>query len=123
MNRIAKKRARYERRNKRVRGKINGSTERPRLTVFRSAEHIYAQIIDDTTERTLASASTSDREIKSKIAGGMTKVEQSKLVGSVLAQRAKAVNVSKVAFDRNGFLYHGRVKALAEAARESGLDF
>lgn len=123
MNRIASKRARYERRNKRVRGKINGSQERPRLTVFRSGEHIYAQVIDDTTARTLASASSVEKDVKSRIGSGMTKSEQSKVVGSVLAERAKAVNVSKVAFDRNGFLYHGRVKALADAARESGLDF
>jgi large subunit ribosomal protein L18 len=123
MNRIASKRARHERRNKRVRGKINGSVERPRLVVFRSAEHIYAQIIDDTSAKTLVAASTTDKEIKGRIADGMTKTDLSKLVGSVLAERAKAVNVSKVAFDRNGFLYHGRVKALADAARESGLDF
>lgn len=123
MNRIASKRARYERRNKRVRGKISGSTERPRLTVFRSSEHIYAQIIDDVTERTLASASTTDKEVRAQMNDGMSKTEQSKVVGSILGKRAKAANVSKVAFDRNGFLYHGRVKALADAARESGLDF
>jgi large subunit ribosomal protein L18 len=123
MNRIASKRARYERRNKRVRGRINGSSERPRLTVFRSAEHIYAQIIDDTTATTLASASTTDKEVRAQITAEMKKSDKSKLVGAVLAQRAKAANISKVAFDRNGFLYHGRVKALAEAAREHGLDF
>jgi large subunit ribosomal protein L18 len=123
MNRLASKRARHERRNKRVRGRINGSPERPRLTVFRSAEHIYAQIIDDSTARTLASASTTDKEVRGKVTDGMKKTDLSKIVGSVLAERAKAANVSKVAFDRNGFLYHGRVKALAEAARESGLDF
>ncbi len=123
MNRIASKRARYERRNKRVRGRINGSPERPRLTVFRSSEHIYAQIIDDVTARTLVAASSVEGEIKSQITPEMKKTDLSKLVGSVLAQRAKAANVSKVAFDRNGFLYHGRVKALAEAARENGLDF
>jgi len=123
MNRFALKRARYERRNRRVRGKISGNSERPRLTVFRSSQHIYAQIIDDTTATTLVSASTTDREVRGRITPEMKKTDESKLVGSVLAERAKAAQVSKVAFDRNGFLYHGRVKALAEAARESGLDF
>ncbi len=123
MNRIALKNKRYERRNRRVRKNITGTPERPRLTVFRSAEHIYAQIIDDTTARTIASASTTDREVKAKFAGGMTKSDKCKLVGQVLAERAKSAKVGTVAFDRNGFLYHGRIKALAEAAREGGLDF
>lgn len=123
MNRIALKNKRYERRNRRVRKNITGTTERPRLTVFRSAEHIYAQIIDDTTARTIASASTTDREVKAKFAGGMSKSDKCKLVGQVLAERAKSAKVNSVAFDRNGFLYHGRIKALAEAAREGGLDF
>jgi len=123
MNRIALKSKRYARRNRRVRKNITGTPERPRLTVFRSAEHIYAQIIDDATARTLASASTTDREVKTKIGNDMSKTDKCKVVGSVLAERAKAANVSTVAFDRNGFLYHGRIKALAEAAREGGLDF
>ncbi len=123
MNRIALKQKRYDRRNRRVRKNIEGSPERPRLTVFRSAEHIYAQIIDDTTARTIAAASTTDREVKAKLAAGMTKTDKCKVVGMVLAERAKSAKVSTVAFDRNGFLYHGRIKALAEAAREGGLDF
>jgi len=123
MNRIALKTKRYERRNRRVRKNITGTPERPRLTVFRSAEHIYAQIIDDTTARTIASASTTDRDVKAKFAGGMTKSDKCKVVGQVLAERAKSAQVNSVAFDRNGFLYHGRIKALAEAAREGGLDF
>ncbi|MFZ9869863.1 MAG: 50S ribosomal protein L18 [Candidatus Kapaibacteriota bacterium] len=123
MNRIALKQKRYDRRNRRVRKNIEGSPERPRLTVFRSAEHIYAQIIDDTTARTIAAASTTDREVKAKLAAGMTKTDKCKVVGLVLAERAKSAKVSAVAFDRNGFLYHGRIKALAEAAREGGLDF
>lgn len=123
MNRIALKHKRYERRNRRVRKNITGTPERPRLTVFRSAEHIYAQIIDDTTARTIASASTTDRDVKAKFAGGMTKSDKCKVVGQVLAERAKSAQVNSVAFDRNGFLYHGRIKALAEAAREGGLDF
>lgn len=123
MNRIALKQKRYDRRNRRVRKNIEGSPERPRLTVFRSAEHIYAQIIDDTTARTIAAASTTDREVKAKLAAGMTKTDKCKVVGMVLAERAKSAKVGTVAFDRNGFLYHGRIKALAEAAREGGLDF
>lgn len=123
MNRIALKQKRYDRRNRRVRKNIEGSPERPRLTVFRSSEHIYAQIIDDTTARTIAAASTTDREVKSKLSAGMTKMDKCKVVGLVLAERAKSAKVHTVAFDRNGFLYHGRVKALAEAAREGGLDF
>ncbi|NQW29588.1 MAG: 50S ribosomal protein L18 [Ignavibacteria bacterium] len=123
MEKIRLKHVRYERRNKRSRKGIVGSPERLRLTVFRSDAHIYAQIIDDVTATTIASASTMDPEVRGKIKAGISKVDASKIVGSTLGQRAIAANVKKVAFDRNGFLYHGRVKALAEAARESGLDF
>ncbi|MBU3741961.1 MAG: 50S ribosomal protein L18 [Candidatus Kapabacteria bacterium] len=117
------KSARHTRRKMSVRRKITGSTERPRLTIFRSAVHIYAQIIDDTRGVTLASASTVDKEVRGKITSEMTKSDESKIVGMVLAQRAKSSNVNTVAFDRNGFLYHGRVKALADGAREGGLEF
>lgn len=123
MNRAEKKIFRHARRNRRVRKNISGSPERLRLTIFRSSLHIYAQIIDDTTGRTLVQASTVDAEVKALGAGSVAKMEESKLVGTVLAKRAKAANATRVAFDRNGFLYHGRVKALAEAARENGLDF
>ena len=122
MNRIKLKNVRHARRDRRVRKDISGTPERPRLTVFRSLKHIYAQVIDDVSATTLASASTMDAGIRAK-AAGMTKVEESRLVGALLAERAKAANVGAVAFDRNGFLYHGRVKALADAAREAGLDF
>jgi large subunit ribosomal protein L18 len=123
MKRMQLKNARHTRRKMSVRRKITGSTERPRLSIFRSAVHIYAQIIDDTRGVTLASASTVDKEVRGKIASDMTKSDESKIVGMVLAQRAKANNVNTVAFDRNGFLYHGRVKALADGAREGGLEF
>ena len=123
MNKNDSKVVRYERRKRRVRKHMTGTTERPRLSVFRSGEHIYAQIIDDVTAKTLASASTVDKEVRTQINEKMTKTEQSKVVGAVLAQRAKSANVSSVAFDRNGFLYHGRVRVLAEAARENGLVF
>ncbi len=122
MNRIKLKNVRHARRNRRVRKDISGTPARPRLTVFRSLNHIYAQIIDDVAATTLVSASTMDKDVREK-AAGLTKTDESRLVGTLLAQRAKAANVTKVAFDRNGFLYHGRVKALADSAREAGLDF
>lgn len=123
MERIKSKMVRYARRKRRVRKNVSGTGERPRLSVFRSSEHIYAQIINDVEARTLVSASTTDPEVKSQITNGMSKSDKSKIVGVVLAQRAKAANVSSVSFDRNGFLYHGRVRVLAEAARENGLEF
>lgn len=122
MNRIKLKNVRHARRDRRVRKDISGKPSRPRLTVFRSLKHIYAQVIDDVSAKTLVSASTVDAEVRAKVAG-LSKVEESRLVGALLADRAKAANVTSVAFDRNGFLYHGRVKALADAAREGGLDF
>lgn len=111
-----------ERRHRRVRSKVEGSVERPRLNVFRSLEHIYAQVIDDTAGHTLASASTIDGELSAQCAG-MNKTDCARLVGKAIAVRAKAAGVSTVVFDRGGYQYHGRVKALAEAAREAGLEF
>ena len=105
--------------HKRIRRKVAGSTERPRLAVFRSVKHIYAQVIDDTVGHTLAAASSNEKSgIKS---GG--NVAGAKAVGKLLAERAKEKGVKSVVFDRGGYLYHGRVKALAEAAREGGLQF
>jgi large subunit ribosomal protein L18 len=104
-------------RHVRVRGKITGTASRPRLTVFRSSEHIYAQIIDDEKRKTLVSAS--DLALKDKI----TKTDKAKLVGKEVATLAKVAKVKKVTFDRGGFAYHGRVAALAAAAREAGLEF
>lgn len=106
-----------ERRKRRVRKRITGTTEQPRLRVSRSTKHIYAQIIDDTTGNTLAAASS----VALKINGG--NVDAAKQVGKSLAEQAKERNIGKVCFDRGGLLYHGRVKALAEAARETGLQF
>lgn len=111
-----------ERRHRRVRSKVEGSVERPRLNVFRSLKHIYAQVIDDTAGHTLASASTIDGELSAQCAG-MNKTDCARLVGKAIADRAKAAGVSTVVFDRGGYQYHGRVKALAEAAREAGLEF
>jgi large subunit ribosomal protein L18 len=106
-------------RHKRVRSKVSGTPERPRLNVFRSEANIYAQIIDDTKGITLVSASSMDQEFDGK--GG--NCESAKKVGQTLAQRAKDKGIAAVIFDRGGYLYHGRVKALAEGAREGGLEF
>jgi large subunit ribosomal protein L18 len=110
------------RRHARVRRHVVGTPERPRLAVFRSLAHIYVQVIDDSVGRTLASASTKDRQLVADVAG-KSKREQAALVGRAVAERAKAEGVEKVVFDRGGYRYHGRVQALAEAAREAGLDF
>ncbi|MEW5724077.1 MAG: 50S ribosomal protein L18 [Thermodesulfobacteriota bacterium] len=110
------------RRQARVRKKVLGTAERPRLCVFRSAKHMYAQVIDDSAGHTLATASTLSPSIRDQIKG-LKKTEAAKLVGRLVAQEAKAKGVSRVVFDRNGFLYHGRVAALSEAAREAGLEF
>jgi large subunit ribosomal protein L18 len=111
-----------KRKHDRVRKKISGSTERPRLCVFRSLSHVYAQVIDDTTGTTLVSASSLDKEIKEKIAFGGN-IDAAKEVGTLVAQRAVAKGIVTVVFDRGGYIYHGRVAALAEAAREAGLNF
>lgn len=110
------------RRHLRVRKRVVGSPERPRLNVFRSSKHIYAQVIDDAAGHTLASASTVDVELRDQVKG-KTKSEQAKLVGKLVAERALESGVRLVVFDRGGYVYHGRVKALADAAREAGLDF
>ncbi|MBF2066189.1 MAG: 50S ribosomal protein L18 [Calothrix sp. C42_A2020_038] len=111
-----------QRRHRRIRGKVNGSPERPRLSVFRSNEHIYAQVIDDTAQHTIVAASTVEPEIKSKISSGAN-CSASTEVGKLIAQRSLEKGITQVVFDRGGNLYHGRVKALAEAAREAGLNF
>ena len=110
------------RKHLRVRKKISGTPERPRLCVFRSNSHIYAQVIDDTAGQTLVSASTLDNEVKEKISFGGNILGASE-VGKLVAQRALAKGIETVVFDRGGYLYHGRVAALAAAAREAGLNF
>ena len=108
------------RRHRRVRKHVTGTSERPRLAVFRSNKHISAQVIDDVSGRTLAAASSVEKDLKSTVGGNR---DAAKKVGQLLGERAKAAGVSKVVFDRGGFLYHGRVAALADAAREAGLEF
>jgi large subunit ribosomal protein L18 len=122
MDKAKEKRDARERRHVRVRAKVKGTPERPRLAVYRSLEHIYAQVIDDIAGHTLASASTIDAEIKKAIKG-KHKTEEAKIVGQFIAARAKKAGVTRVVFDRGGHMYHGRVKALADGAREAGLEF
>lgn len=123
MTKIAKKKREDRlRRHARVRAVVNGTAERPRLNVFRSEANIYAQVIDDVAGHTLASASTIDNEV-AKLIEGKTKSESAKIVGSVVAQRAKAAGINKVVFDRGGYRYFGRISALADGAREGGLEF
>jgi len=109
-------------RHVRVRKKVSGTAQRPRLNVFRSSNHIYAQLIDDLQGVTLASVSTLDEEVKAEAAYGGNK-HAAKIVGKAIAEKAKAAGIKEVVFDRGGFLYHGRVRELAEAARETGLQF
>jgi large subunit ribosomal protein L18 len=111
-----------KRRHQRVRGRIRGTTERPRLSVYRSNSNIFVQVIDDDAGTTLASASTIDREITSQV-DGKSKAEAARIVGRIVAERAQNVGVKAVVFDRGGYKYHGRVAALADGAREAGLDF
>ncbi|MDO9280376.1 MAG: 50S ribosomal protein L18 [Pseudomonadota bacterium] len=110
------------RRKKRIRKKVFGGTERPRLTVYRTSSHMYAQIVDDVTGATLVAASTLSSELKGH-EGHRGNIDAAKAVGKLIAERARAASIEKVVFDRNGFLYHGRVQALADSAREAGLDF
>jgi len=119
---LLKKKKRYLRRVFRVRKKIFGTPERPRLAVYRSLRHIYALLIDDVSGRTLTSVSTLTPEIREQIKG-MKKTEQAAVVGRKIAEKAKALGIERVVFDRRGFKYHGRVKSLADAAREGGLKF
>jgi large subunit ribosomal protein L18 len=111
-----------ERRKKRIRKKVEGTPERPRLTVFRSARHIYAQVIDDTSGKTLATASTLASGVKDQLSDA-NKSAAAKLVGAAIAKACSEKGIAKVVFDRNGHIYHGRIRALAEGAREAGLSF
>jgi len=121
MARVSRNEARL-RRHRRVRKRVFGTPERPRLNVFRSLNHIYAQVIDDVSGHTVVSASTLDPEIREALVG-KTKTEKAKEVGRLVAKRALEQGIKQVVFDRGGYKFHGRVKALADAAREAGLDF
>ena len=113
---------RHLRRKASIRKRVSGTAERPRLSVFRSTTHIYAQVINDATNQTLAATSTLDKLIKTDL-GGLKKRDQAKKVGAAVAKLCLAKGIDKVVFDRNGYMYHGRVSALADGAREAGLKF
>ena len=117
------KKKRRLRRKLSVRKVISGTADKPRMTVTKSLKHIYAQIIDDEAGKTLAFASTLNKDVAEKVTPKTKKIEKSKLVGAAIAKAAVEKNIKKVAFDRNGYLYHGRIKALADSARENGLEF
>jgi large subunit ribosomal protein L18 len=120
MTQVASRGAARRKRHDRIRLRVEGSEARPRLAVFRSNVHIYAQVIDDGTGKTLAAASTVEKELRGS---KQTKTEEAAVVGRLIAERAKTAGVERVVFDRAGFRYHGRIKSLADAAREAGLDF
>lgn len=122
MDRAKERRLARQRRHVRARKGMQGTSERPRLCVYRSLKHIYAQVIDDTQGYTLVAASTQDAEVQKELKG-KDKSAQAAVVGEVLAKRAQAAGVKHIVFDRGGYKYHGRVKSLAEAARKGGLDF
>lgn len=117
---MAKREEKRLKRKKRIRKKIEGSAARPRLSVFRSAKHIYAQVVDDRAGKTLAAASTVQKDLKSSEG---SKTDAAKAVGTAVAAACKSAGIEQVIFDRNGFIYHGRIKAVAEGAREGGLSF
>jgi large subunit ribosomal protein L18 len=120
MTQVASRGAARRKRHQRIRLHLAGTQDRPRLAVFRSLNHIYAQVIDDASGKTLVAASTVEKELKGSTS---TKTEEAAVVGRLLAERAKAAGIERVVFDRAGFRYHGRVKSLADAAREAGLEF
>ena len=122
MKQILRKRQQRQRRKRHVRKRVIGSPERPRLTVFRSHKNIYAQIIDDTVGRTLVAASSRESELTQQLSNGSNRTA-AKVVGTALAEKAVKAGIKKVVFDRNGYAYHGRISELAQAARDSGLEF
>ncbi|MEM7050758.1 MAG: 50S ribosomal protein L18 [Acidobacteriota bacterium] len=121
--RLKLKRHRRQRSHGRLRNRVKGTSERPRLAVFKSLKHFYAQVIDDAAGRTLASASTLDKEVQGLIDTGSCNRAAAAAVGATIAERAKAQGVESVVFDRGGFIYHGKIQAVADAAREKGLKF
>ena len=112
-----------QRRHVRVRAKVKGTGTRPRLNVFRSSAHIYAQVIDDNQGRTLVAASDLERDVRDRVGTGATKSARARVVGELIGERAKAAGIESIVFDRGGYIYHGRIKAVAEGARAAGLIF
>ena len=120
---VQRKRERRERAHQRVRMRVKGTAERPRLSIYKSVKFIYAQVIDDDRGHTLAQASSADPDIRQRLTGGGSNKDAAKAVGEAVAERAKEKGIEKVVFDRGGYVYHGNVKVLADAAREKGLQF
>jgi large subunit ribosomal protein L18 len=120
---VARRAESRRRRKQRIRRRLQGTSERPRLSVFRSAKHIYAQVIDDTTARTLVAVCSLSKEVRPQLQGKGGNKAGAAVIGGSIAKKALEQGIKKVVFDRSGFLYHGRIKALAEAAREGGLEF
>ena len=120
---VQRKRERRERAHQRVRVRVKGTAERPRLSIYKSVKYIYAQVIDDVRGHTLAQASSADADIRQRLTGVGSNKDAAKVVGEVVAERAREKGIEKVVFDRGGYIYHGNVKVLAEAAREKGLQF
>ncbi|MCD4666117.1 MAG: 50S ribosomal protein L18 [Bacteroidales bacterium] len=118
-----KKKSARLRKKKHIRKKLGGTPDRPRLVVFRSLKQIYAQLVDDTTQRTITGISSLSKELKDEVAKAKSKTDVAKIVGTGIANKAKDLKLERVVFDRNGFIYHGRIKAVADAAREGGLKF
>jgi len=123
MNQTRRIQKRRERIRFQIRKKLRGTVDIPRLVIYRSLDHIYAQLIDDVNAKTLLTVSTKSKDVSDKISSIKGKIGKSKLIGKLTAEKAVSNNITKVVFDRNGYLYHGRVKALAEGAREGGLNF
>lgn len=123
MNKTEQKRTRRHRAHRRVRSRVTGTAERPRLAVYKSSRFLYAQVIDDSAGRTLTQASSSEADMRAKLSGGLDSKEAARMVGETVAERAKELGIERVVFDRGGYVYHGRVKELAEGARANGLEF
>lgn len=123
MQKVDKLKKRRERIKYKIRKTVSGSSDRPRLVVYRSAKHIYAQLIDDVNSKTLFGMGSNSKEIQEKLSSSKGSVERSKAIGKMIAEKASGLKITNVVFDRNGYLYHGRVKALADGAREGGLKF
>lgn len=123
MNKTQEKNRRRQRAHRRVRSAVTGTAARPRLAVYKSGRYVYAQVIDDTAGHTLVQASSAETDLRAKVEGGHDSKQAARLVGEVVAERARQLGIERVVFDRGGYVYHGRVKELAEGARANGLEF
>ena len=123
MNKTQEKSRRRQRAHRRIRSTVSGTAARPRLAVYKSSRYVYAQVIDDAAGRTLVQASSAEADLRAKVEGGHDSKKAARLVGEILAERARKLGIERVVFDRGGYIYHGRVKELADGARANGLEF